>query len=283
MVRVYRWGCLEREYHVLAEQVDTAALLHSSLKVLLTGMCHTGFPSTDSRQSHRVHPAHEAKKPYPPARHRWLKEAECPVGAAGWVDDEEVFVLVCESGIQSCITLFSLCCSSRIRESQGEQSAPDKLLFWQQPVHEPQRQRGVRLWWRVGLQLRIRARRAAQQKEAARGAQLDLAAPGSPNRLHFFCLFSAHQTLTGPSCLHSVVPYDSSPGVKLKTVWQRLCHVLKHLYCHFSLPASITALLSWPSGNPQRQAALQFWRILCFSNVMITIHSQMWRWQGIML
>lgn len=50
---------------------------------LLTELCQTGFPSTDSRQSHRVHPIHEAKKPYPPAGHRWLKEAECTVGAAG--------------------------------------------------------------------------------------------------------------------------------------------------------------------------------------------------------
>lgn len=29
--------------------------------------------------------------------------------------------------------------------------------------------------------------------------------------------------------------------------------------------------------SPQSEAALQFWRTLCFSNLMITIHNQMWR------
>lgn len=82
------------------------------------------------------------------------------------------------------------CCSPCTGEGQGEHSAPDELLFWQQLVHKPQRERRVCFRRRVRLQLRIGAWRAAQQKEAARGAQLDSGRShplGSPNRLFFFC------------------------------------------------------------------------------------------------
>lgn len=271
MVCVYHWGCLESEYHVLAEQVDTAALLHSSLKVLLTGMCHTGFPSTDSRQSHRVHSAHEAKKPYPPERHRRLKEAECPVGAAGWVDDGLRFLCWCVRVVFTVASLcFPLCRSSRIRESQGERSAPDKLLLRQQPVHEPQRQRSVRLRWWVRLQLRIGARRAAQQKEAARGAQLDLAAPGSLNRLHFFCLFFL---LTRPWQLLPVYTLSCPLIVVWELSW-RLCDRGSVMCSNtstvvFPSQPALQHSFRGPAAAPRRQAALQFWRILCFSNVIV--------------
>lgn len=50
----------------------------------------SGFPSTDSGQSHRVHPVHEAEKPHSSTRHRRPEEAERSVGAAGWVEQRMV-------------------------------------------------------------------------------------------------------------------------------------------------------------------------------------------------
>lgn len=52
---------------------------------------YLGFQSTDSGQSHRVHPVHEAEKPHSPTRHWRPEEAECGVGAAGWVGQGMVF------------------------------------------------------------------------------------------------------------------------------------------------------------------------------------------------
>lgn len=73
--------------------------------------------------------------------------------------------------------LFSYRLSSCTGEGQREHSAPDKLLYWKQLVHKPQRERRVCLRRRVRLHLWIRAGRAAQQKEAARGAHLNSGAP----------------------------------------------------------------------------------------------------------
>lgn len=76
-----------------------------------------------------------------------------------------VIVLMCGCSHSSCA-----------REGQREQ--PDKLLFWQQLLHKPQRQHGVGLRRGLRLQLWIGAGWASQQEEAARRAQLDAARPG---------------------------------------------------------------------------------------------------------
>lgn len=65
--------------------------------------------------------------------------------------------------------LFSPCSG----ESEGLCAASDQLLvLWQQPVHQPQRQRGVGVWRRLRLQLRVRDGGASHQEEAAHGGQL---------------------------------------------------------------------------------------------------------------
>lgn len=139
--------------------------------------CQTGFSSTNPRQSHRVHPVHAAEEPYPPARHWRPEEAEHAVGAAGWVG---LIFLVRQYPHAVWMAVWFIClpstrCSPCPGEGQGQRADPDKLLVWQQPVHKPQGQRRVGLRRRLRLQLRIRTGRAAQQKEATRGAQLDSA------------------------------------------------------------------------------------------------------------
>ncbi len=47
----------------------------------LTAVYQTGVSSSNPRQSHRVHPVHEAKKPHAPAGHRRPEEAERTAGA----------------------------------------------------------------------------------------------------------------------------------------------------------------------------------------------------------
>lgn len=73
--------------------------------------------------------------------------------------------------LRSCV----LCvCSPCSGEGEGLHPAPGQLLIvWQQPVHQPQRQRRVGVRRRLWLELRVGSRGAAQQEEAARGGQLD--------------------------------------------------------------------------------------------------------------
>lgn len=61
------------------------ASLLQFLHVSLTAVYQTGVSSSDPRQSHRVHPVHEAKKPHTPAGHRRPEEAERAAGAARYV------------------------------------------------------------------------------------------------------------------------------------------------------------------------------------------------------
>lgn len=53
--------------------------------LLLTAIYQTGIPSSNPRQSHRVHPVHATEKPHTPAGHRRPEEAECPAGTTRWV------------------------------------------------------------------------------------------------------------------------------------------------------------------------------------------------------
>lgn len=65
--------------------------------------------------------------------------------------------------------LFSPCSG----ESEGLCAASDQLLVvWQQPVHQPQRQRRVCVRRRLRLQLRVRDGGTSHQEEAAHGGQL---------------------------------------------------------------------------------------------------------------
>lgn len=130
-----------------------------------------------------------------------------------------VFLPGCAACDELCFFLLT-CCSSSSGESQGEHSAPDKLLFWQQLVHKPQRECGIRLRWRLRLQLWIRARRAAQQKEAACGAQLGSHRP--PNLQTDSLYPPAPTPLT---CPRSVLPSYASPGDEVETVWERCYYV----------------------------------------------------------
>lgn len=66
----------ERKFSVYYES------LLRSLRVSLTAVCQTGVSSSNPRQSHRVHPVHEAEKSHAPAGHRRPEEAECTAGAA---------------------------------------------------------------------------------------------------------------------------------------------------------------------------------------------------------
>ncbi len=61
------------------------ASLLQFLHVSLTAVYQTGVSSSNPRQSHRVHPVHEAKKPHTPAGYRRPEEAECIAGAARYV------------------------------------------------------------------------------------------------------------------------------------------------------------------------------------------------------
>lgn len=63
------------------KEIVLASLLQF-LHVSLTAVYQTGVSSSDPRQSHRVYPVHEAKKPHTPAGHRRLEEAERTAGAA---------------------------------------------------------------------------------------------------------------------------------------------------------------------------------------------------------
>lgn len=123
-------------------------------------------------------------------------------------------------------------------EGQGQRPDPDQLLVWQQPVHQPQGQRRVGLWRRFGLQLRIGTGWAAQQKEAARGAQLDSTmqepAPLPPNP-------QTDSPPVTPTCLHSAPPPCSGPGVELRTLFKEVLSCIKTLLPAFcSLLASVT-------------------------------------------
>lgn len=51
--------------------------------------------------------------------------------------------------------------------------------------------------------------------------------------------------------------------------WQASCHYLCDPTTTFK--------------PPQSEAALQFWRTWCFSDFIVTIHNQMWGWQGMRL
>lgn len=104
-----------------------AIKLHSVRQILvfhllLTAIYQTGIPSSNPRQSHRIHPVHATEKPHTPAGHRRPEEAERPAGAT----------------------------STGTGESQRDHAASGQLLvFRQQPVHQPQGQR------RVGLRRRV--------------------------------------------------------------------------------------------------------------------------------
>lgn len=86
----------------------------------------------------------------------------------------------CSLGVAKPHLLSFFDCSACSGEGQGQQSAAKQLFLRQQPVHEPQGERGVGLWRRVRLQLRIGARGASDQEEAACGAQLDSPTDSSP-------------------------------------------------------------------------------------------------------
>lgn len=58
------------------------ASLPQPLHVSLTAVYQTGVSSSDPRQSHRVHPVHETKKPHTPAGYRRPEEAERSAGTA---------------------------------------------------------------------------------------------------------------------------------------------------------------------------------------------------------
>jgi len=65
-------------------------ILHSLRQILvfhllLTAIYQTGIPSSNPRQSHRVHPVHATKKPHTPTGHWRSEEAERPAGATRWV------------------------------------------------------------------------------------------------------------------------------------------------------------------------------------------------------
>lgn len=85
---VGRWGrnssCFSWFFSFL-QKCDFATMWRhcfNFLHVSLTAICQTGVSSSDSRQSHRVHPVHETKKSHTPAGHRRPEEAERTAGAA---------------------------------------------------------------------------------------------------------------------------------------------------------------------------------------------------------
>lgn len=215
--------------------------------------CQTGFSSTNPRQSHRVHPVHAAEEPYPPARHWRPEEAEHAVGAAGWV---WLIFLVRQYPHAVWMGVWFIClpstrCSPCPGEGQGQRPDPDKLLVWQQPVHKPQGQRRVGLRRRLRLQLRIGTGRAAQQKEATHGAQLDSAMqePLPLPRLPKQTLFAqrtrrphnSHLSALCPtslqrsrrraedsvkevlSCIKTLLPAFCAPPYKCHSAFLRLC------------------------------------------------------------
>lgn len=61
------------------------ASLLQFLHVSLTAVYQTGVSSSNPRQSHRVHPVHEAEKSHAPAGYRRPEEAERPAGAARYL------------------------------------------------------------------------------------------------------------------------------------------------------------------------------------------------------
>lgn len=149
-----------------------------------------------------------------------------------------------ESGTYPVLSLFvspcGCCCSSCTGEGQGEHYAPSQLLLLrQQLLHQPQGECSVRLRRRLRLQLRIGARGAAQQKEAARGGQLDSGRP-PPTR---------NSILHQPPLLLPVHTLSSLLIPVQETRW-RPCERGAIVYKNASVLASILSLLFLVAQQP---------------------------------
>lgn len=225
-------------YVFWTEQADSAALFHGSLKFLLTELCQTGFPSTDSRQSHRVHPVHAKKKPHPPARHRWLKEAECTVGTAGWVE-ELILVSSFSSnvpyltrGVIIWVLFVSLCLCMLLQS-----------VHWRKPrgtVSSSQTTRLIAACTKTAKAVRcppltVGPTPAPSRSQTSRPTERSCAQ--SPARLNLALVLQTDSFCppapphphpphtTTPTCLHLALPSYTSPGDEQKAVWERCCHV----------------------------------------------------------
>lgn len=143
----------------------------------------TGLSSADLRQSYRVHPVYEAKKPHAPAGYRRPEAAKRTAGAAryfrstrpSWCSEPPAAFSAAALGtlliFHSCVDVVF---SPRPGKGEGLHSAPGQLsVVWQQTVHQLQRYRRVGIRRGLRPELRVRSRRASQQEEAVRGVQLE--------------------------------------------------------------------------------------------------------------